>query len=125
MKSADDSPQSIGSTWTYLRRYSLASMVGVAFADEDDDANKGSGNKSDIERKNPRTDDGTARANEWANATAAQLDKAKTVGFVNELMNDPKTVQAMRRLHDDYPDAYDIVERARNKAADRLTGATA
>lgn len=32
----DDSPQSIGSTVTYLRRYGLASMVGVA--PEDDDA---------------------------------------------------------------------------------------
>jgi hypothetical protein len=32
----DDSPQSVGSTITYLRRYGLASMVGVA--PEDDDA---------------------------------------------------------------------------------------
>src|SRR5262245_58970417 len=34
-------PQGIGSAWTYARRYSLASMVGIA-ADEDDDGNAAS-----------------------------------------------------------------------------------
>lgn len=125
MKAQRGGPQDMVSLVTYMRRTALAAMVGVAPVDDDDDGEGASGRDTKTEAKNPRTDDGTARANEWANATAAQLDKAKTVGFVNDLMNDPKTVQAMRRLHDDYPAAYDIVERARERAADRLTKAAA
>lgn len=37
----DASPQAIGSVITYLRRYSLASMVGVAPAEDDDDGDHG------------------------------------------------------------------------------------
>lgn len=36
-------PQGVGSTITYLRRYSLAAVVGVAPKDDDDDGNAGSG----------------------------------------------------------------------------------
>jgi len=35
-------PQKFGSSLTYLRRYSLQSMLGIVGNDEDDDANKGS-----------------------------------------------------------------------------------
>ena len=41
MKSVQESPQGHGSTLTYLRRYSLAAMVGVV-ADDDDDGQAGS-----------------------------------------------------------------------------------
>src|SRR5262245_5995717 len=44
MKPEKDTPQAIGSTLTYARRYALAAVVGVA--PEDDDGNEGSG-KSD------------------------------------------------------------------------------
>lgn len=39
-------PQGFGSALTYARRYSYASIVGVAASDEDDDGNAGSGNIS-------------------------------------------------------------------------------
>lgn len=42
MESADNKPQSIGSTTTYARKYSLSSITGVA-AEEDDDGNLASG----------------------------------------------------------------------------------
>lgn len=39
-------PQGLGSALTYARRYSYASIVGVAASDEDDDGNAASGNIS-------------------------------------------------------------------------------
>lgn len=39
----DPGPQAVGSTLTYLRRYSLMAMVGIA--PEDDDGNEGQGSK--------------------------------------------------------------------------------
>ena len=44
MKPVKSDPQSIGSCISYLRRYSLASMVGVTPEAEDDDGNAASGN---------------------------------------------------------------------------------
>jgi len=41
----DDGPQQIGSCITYLKRYSLCSMLGIA-AEEDDDGNTASGNSA-------------------------------------------------------------------------------
>jgi hypothetical protein len=41
----DNGPQAIGSVWTYLRRYSLAGMTGVAT--EDDDGEKAEGRSRD------------------------------------------------------------------------------
>jgi len=38
-------PQAVGSSITYAKRYALVAMLGLNI-DEDDDANKGSGNKS-------------------------------------------------------------------------------
>lgn len=46
-------PQGIGSTITYARRYSLAALLGVA-AEDDDDANAGSGK---VEKKEPTITD--------------------------------------------------------------------
>ena len=44
LKAAQDTPQAIGSTITYGRRYGLAAILGVC-ADEDDDGNAGSGGR--------------------------------------------------------------------------------
>jgi ERF superfamily len=44
-KAEDLSPQKIGSAITYLRRYSLSCMVGVA-SEEDDDGNAAEGNRA-------------------------------------------------------------------------------
>ncbi len=57
--------QELGSTITYLRRYQIKGLFGVA-DEEDDDGAKASGHKADITRKSPRgapiTDSGTPRA---------------------------------------------------------------
>jgi len=45
MTAKDDSPQAIGSTITYARRYALAAMTGVAPDDDDGEAAQGRGGK--------------------------------------------------------------------------------
>lgn len=52
----DDGPQSIGSAITYLRRYALQALVGVA--PEDDDGNEGQGPEPD---RSPRREDSAPR----------------------------------------------------------------
>ena len=50
-QSASWTPQGVGSATTYLRRYSLAALVGIADEEDDDDAN-------DAARPAAKTDDG-------------------------------------------------------------------
>jgi hypothetical protein len=50
-----DDAQGLGSALTYLRRYSLAAMVGVV-ADEDDDGNAAASRGPSPQRSAPRTD---------------------------------------------------------------------
>jgi hypothetical protein len=60
-----DDPQGVGSALTYLRRYSLAAMVGVV-ADEDDDGNAASGRGAPPvqQRSEPRSQKSEARTQE-------------------------------------------------------------
>ena len=88
-------PQSFGSAVTYLRRYAVTALLGIA-SDEDDDANRAAGNHiKDVTPRHERlrdeagrtidpvaaltirakgakdVDDGTDLLRAWANATAA------------------------------------------------------
>lgn len=45
MKPVDTKPQSIGSAITYMRRYALSAVLGIA-TEEDDDGNKASGKEA-------------------------------------------------------------------------------
>lgn len=49
-----DTPQALGSLLTYLRRYQVKGIFGVADS-EDDDGNAASGNQATISRKEPTT----------------------------------------------------------------------
>jgi hypothetical protein len=51
-------PQELGSLLTYLRRYQIKGLFGVADS-EDDDGNAASGNKATVERKAPKTAEAT------------------------------------------------------------------
>lgn len=62
MKPKDQSPQSIGSVITYMRRYTLGSMTGVA-SEEDDDGNAASSN----DKKKPFTKPATKEEEEFMN----------------------------------------------------------
>lgn len=68
----DNGPQATGSVWTYLRRYSLAAMTGVAT--EDDDGEKAEGR--DKNAKPPGANWGKAPANERAAPKARTTDPA-------------------------------------------------
>ena len=50
MKPVDNKPQTMGSAITYMRRYALSAMLGIA-TEEDDDGNKASGTKSEAKEK--------------------------------------------------------------------------
>ena len=62
MKPKDNTPQGIGSAITYMRRYALSAVLGIA-TEEDDDGNAASQAKSErvtpykVERKVPAADD--------------------------------------------------------------------
>ena len=110
MRPVKADPQGIGSCITYIRRYSLAAMVGVA--PEDDDGEGASGRQTKPERPVQQTgryvDDGLMRAQEWANATLDAIQKgAKTPAHVQSMLGTPKTQAAMQKLHDSYPDIYE------------------
>lgn len=51
-KASGNTPQAIGSTMTYAKRYSLTSIFGIAGVDEDDDGNAGSENIQPIKQNN-------------------------------------------------------------------------
>ena len=53
-------PQGIGSTITYARRYALSAIVGLA--PEDDDGNAGSGDQSDLEAGKKRVEEAKKKA---------------------------------------------------------------
>ena len=65
-----NTPQAIGSTLTYVRRYALSAVVGVA--PEDDDGNEGSGK----ENGKPAVAGGAAKANTVKATPAAQKVRA-------------------------------------------------
>lgn len=52
-KPADFGPQALGSLMTYLRRYSICGLLGIA-PDEDDDGNRASGNEVAMAKAKPR-----------------------------------------------------------------------
>jgi hypothetical protein len=90
----DDSPQSVGSAITYLRRYALQSFAGVA--PEDDDAEAAQGRRKPQEAAKPDVpagfsdwlddlsvlaDEGTARLEKAWKASKAEYRQHLTVNF--------------------------------------------
>jgi hypothetical protein len=73
------SPQELGSLLTYLRRYQLKGLFGVADA-EDDDGNAASGNKAAVTRKEPTVAPKTT-SKLAANISALCIDSAKKAGL--------------------------------------------
>jgi|CXWL01.1.fsa_nt_gi hypothetical protein len=82
VKPVQDTPQGLGSALTYARRYSLASMVGVAPEGEDDDGNAGShgatkdkGPPAQLGKKSLIADKPlSAKQREWIDAACRDLE---------------------------------------------------
>lgn len=91
--------QETGSALTYLRRYALAALLGIA-SEEDDDANTADGNsvetKKDKELPNPKTE-----ATNWAKDAEARLKDFKTLeDFEAWHMAKTKTIYRLRDLNE-------------------------
>jgi hypothetical protein len=90
-----DTPQQLGSLLTYLRRYQLKGVFGVADS-EDDDGNAASGNVAKVERKAPKAPAATVSAlpkpladEVYAAAKAIELPKADFLKRAHESAGKP------------------------------------
>lgn len=88
-------PQGLGSALTYIRRYALSAMVGVA-PDDDDDGNAASDKNAPpavATKRQPRQPDPEpAPSDDWkadARRIASAIDKARTHDECDALMADP------------------------------------
>lgn len=86
MSSKDTSPQAIGSTITYARRYSLSSIIGIS-SEEDDDGNAATGNNSNLSHSKPISQGITilGMINKLAIEKFGDLDKFKVWRIDNDL----------------------------------------
>lgn len=115
-------PQTIGSLITYYKRYLLIGLLNIAIAEDDDDGAEGedSKDKEITTGKRLREDEKAQEANQFANLLAGQIDKTNTVKFLTDMLADPKTAKRLERLKENYPEAYQIVERAKARRMEKL-----
>ncbi len=92
MTPKDDSPQAIGSCITYMRRYSLAAIVGIAQIDDDANAASGKSDKDD-----------SGKPDGWKSADTREVTKYRKLilGAVAEGA-DLKAVDTWMEVKDDH-----------------------
>jgi hypothetical protein len=95
MTAKDDSPQAIGSTITYARRYALAAVAGVAPEDDDGETAQGRGNG--VQAKPKDKDAEPDRLNKSQKDTAAALIK-----LITAATDDHQVDQAAKLCLDDH-----------------------
>ena len=90
-----DTPQQLGSLLTYLRRYQIKGLFGVADS-EDDDGNAASGNKAQIDRKAPKVAQGSGpgipealAAEVFEAAKKNELQKTEFLALANKQAGKP------------------------------------
>lgn len=82
LKPESDTPQKVGGTVTYARRYSAESLMGVS-SEDDDDGNAAQGNQPDKEGKPIPQRQETEKPNEekvYLNVAFSDKDKVKALG---------------------------------------------
>lgn len=87
----EKTPQGIGSTITYTKRYALSSMLGVC-ADDDDDANAGQGNDFNFKDKGKSNE----KKSVSQTGTSPSASKGKRAIPVDDLLKD----DFLQSLHD-------------------------
>lgn len=136
----ENGPQAFGSALTYMKRYALCAMLGVA-ADEDDDGNAADGNEATFQERPerpraprkqaetpaveiptepglirvPNIDDPKVRWEAWGKAMSAAIDSAETIDELDRWMaaNDP----ALKNMgHEVRPWADRLWARAQERA---------
>lgn len=108
---AKDDPQGAGSGLTYLRRYSLAAMVGIV-ADEDDDGNAASQQSQRQAQPHPPQKPTLDKMREAAKNIARQLHKDKRITLDEGKVYASKIDDVV-----DYETLSDIIKELNAKAA--------
>lgn len=122
-------PQAIGSAITYLRRYSLAAMVGVVTEDEDDDAEaamaRGNGHASPLPAKaEPAPAPSVPRApingsdSDWVAWCKAITGRLKLKGEAARLMELPAFLSDLQALNGFSPKYFAALDDKINVAMD-------
>lgn len=115
--------QEFGSALTYMRRYALTALLGVA-ADEDDDANSADGNtvtsqkdrapKSGGKTAAPKTDEADAKLKAESARIKRDIDHCVSVSNLNAYIESEKDTLA--KIKEASATAYEfLMERANNK----------
>lgn len=86
IKAVQNTPQGFGSALTYMRRYMLQSIVGVAQGDDDDDGNNGS--KKDDSKKQDKKEDDKQKDHSAAAVSSAQITRLFTIATKRSWSND-------------------------------------
>jgi hypothetical protein len=127
-QAADAKPQSIGSALTYLRRYALAAMAGVAPEESDDDGEAAQGRNGGYSRaaQQPRP----ASSVEQQLSISQQLIAAKTrdeMTAVYERAKDELDDETWERFKRDHAKKYDELRAAAQSKlrGEKLNGGTA
>lgn len=128
--------QAFGSGLTYMRRYALAAMLGVA-SEDDDDANEADGNKIEARRDKtvdvsgrtvkgamtaaPNGKNGKTTAEGWASKSTEKINHFKTKKELTDWQaanteyldllkgSDPKAANTLQQLIDDRLDRFNIL----------------
>lgn len=115
--------QEFGSALTYMRRYALTALLGIA-ADEDDDANAADGNT--VERSaergtKARTAAPQSNGEAWkddATRLKGEIDRVRTVKAVDNIIANNGDVLANIKQHSD--SAYDFLMKRANERKDAI-----
>lgn len=120
----DDGPQAVGSTCTYLRRYALQSVIGVAPEDDDGEA------ATDRSRPPERKSNGRNKAQEVAAAHGMKTGDEikppdtsaydKAVAFIEEAGKSFEQIEAVERMVDQRRQQKKLTDREHKLLIDKL-----
>lgn len=129
MKPKDNTPQGIGSAITYMRRYALSAVLGIA-TEEDDDGNAASATKKEglkpytVKRVIPASDDESCGNTERQEFVQQEIDdalKEEIKNILKTVIQKPATktnVKALTGL-EMIPENYKAIIKKLNEIADR------
>lgn len=86
-----NNPQDLGGVITYLRRYSLAGILGIV-TDEDDDANQASGNKV-VSQKDKKQNTRNKKTSQSTSKPKEKLSDDEVTDKINDIDSMPKVVK--------------------------------
>lgn len=104
-KPAKNDPQGVGSLISYLKRYEIQAMAGVASADDDDDGNAAT-------RELVRQREAAPRQQHQAKLPEPQPDEAEPVGYDPKVLDHKQKLKAAMEQRKVPPDLWPAVSQA-------------